>query len=111
MSVPSRGPSNITFTNVGSTEVTVNWDPLPWQYVNGRLLGYKVYFQDTAYYSVSSYKSSVNVSTNSTSVTLTALRPGQRYYTYISAFTSKGVGPRSNFYYITTGRSLKRQAG
>ena len=107
MSVPSRAPSNITFTNVGSTEVTVNWDPLPEQYVNGRLLGYKVHFQEATYYSVSSYKSSINVTTNSTSVTLTGLRPGQRYHTQISAFTSKGEGPRSYFFYITTGRSLK----
>ena len=44
-------------------------------------------------------------------MTFTGLRPGQRYYTYISAFTSKGVGPRSYFYYITTGRSLNRQTG
>lgn len=110
MLVPSRAPSNVIFTNVGSTEVTVNWDPLPGQYVNGRLLGYKVYFQETASYSVS-YKNSVNVTTNSTRVTMTGLKPGQRYYTYISAFTSKGEGPRSYFYYITTGRYLKRQAG
>ena len=107
LSVPSRAPSNITFTNVRSTEVTVNWDPLPEQYANGRLLGYDVYFQETTYYPVSSNLSSVNVTTNSTSVTLTGLRPGQRYHIYISAFTSKGVGPRSYFYYITTGRSLR----
>lgn len=110
-SVPSRAPSNIRFTNVKSTEVTVNWNPLSEQYANGRLLGYRVYFQETAYYSVSSNTSSVNVTTNSTRVTLTGLRPGQRYHTYISAFTSKGAGPRSSFYYITTGRSLKRQSG
>ena len=111
LSVPSRAPSNITFTNVKSTEVTVNWNPLLEQYANGRLLGYKVYFQETAYYSVSSNTSSVNVTTNTTRVRLTGLRPGQRYHTYISAFTSKGVGPRSYFYYVTTGRSLKRQSG
>ena len=111
LSVPSRAPSNVTFTNVRSTEVTVNWNPLPEQYANGRLSGYIVYFQEAAYHSVSSNTSSVNVTANSTSVTLTGLRPGQRYYTYISAFTSKGVGPRSYFYYITTGRYLKRQTG
>ena len=111
LSVPSRAPSNITFTNVGSTEVTVTWNPLPEQYVNGRLLGYKVHFQETAYYPVSSNTINISVTTNSTSVTLTGLRPGRRYYTYISAFTSKGVGPRSYFYYITSGRELKRQSG
>lgn len=109
LSVPSRAPSNITFTAVRSTDVTVNWNPLPEQYANGRLLGYKVYFQETAYYSSSSNTNSVNVTTNSTTVTFRGLRPGQLYYTYIFAFTSKGVGPRSYFYYITTGRSLKRQ--
>jgi len=111
LSVPSRAPSTVTFTNVRSTEVTINWNPLPEQYANGRLLGYKVYLQEAVYYYVSSNTSGVNVTTNSTSVTMTGLKPGQRYYTYISAFTSKGVGPRSYFYYITTGRCFKRQTG
>lgn len=104
--VPSRAPSNVSFTNVGSTEITVHWSPLPELYANGRLLGYRVYFQKTSYYSysVSSNASSVNVTNpNATGVILTELNPGQRYRIYVSAFTSKGEGPRSYGYYVTTG--------
>ena len=104
--VPSRAPSNIGFSNVGSTEITVTWNPLPMQYANGRLLGYIVYFQKTSYYSSSSSTSSVNVTNpNATRITLTGLNPGQRYDIYVSAFTSKGEGPRSYRYYVTTSRS------
>ncbi|KAL9953500.1 hypothetical protein ACROYT_G040923 [Oculina patagonica] len=101
--VPSRAPSNITFTNVRSTEITVNWSPLAEQYVNGLLLGYRIYFKKTGYYSIYSNVSSVNVTNpNTTRITLTGLNPGQRYDIYVSAFTSKGEGPRSYRYYVTT---------
>ena len=106
--VPSRAPSNINLTNVGSTEVTVHWSRLPQQYANGRLLGYRVYFRKTTYYPyyVPSNTSIVNVtSPNATRVILTELTPGQRYRIYVSAFTSKGEGPRSYGYHVTTGRS------
>ena len=98
-SVPSRAPSNVTFTNVSPTEITVHWNPLPEQYVNGRLLGYKV-----VYYLYSPYEiNSVNVTNpNTTWVTLTALRPRRRYYIWVTAFTSKGVGPYS-YNRVTTG--------
>ncbi|KAL9953476.1 hypothetical protein ACROYT_G040898 [Oculina patagonica] len=89
--VPSRGPSNVTFTNVGATEITVHWNPLPEQYVNGRLLGYRVV------YAYSRYNISiVNVTDpNATWVTLTELKPRQLYYILVTAFTSKGEGPFS----------------
>ena len=99
-------PSSISFTNVRSTEITVHWNALPEQYVNGRLLGYRVYFQKTTHSSssVPSNTSSVNVTyPNTTSVILTELNPGQRYRIYVSAFTSKGEGPRSYGYHVTTG--------
>lgn len=105
--VPSRAPQNITFTNVESTKITVYWDPLLQQYANGKLLGYRVYFQVSAYYFSSVfYKNSVNVT--ATQVTLTGLKPGQRYDVSVSAFTSQGEGPRSNRHYVTTGRSTNK---
>ena len=66
----------------------------------------------SAYYSypVQRNGSSLIVSNpNTTLVTLTGLSPGQRYDISVSAFTSKGEGPRSNRYYVTTGTSLVKQ--
>ena len=108
--VPSRAPSNITFKDIKATRVTVSWNALPRQFHNGRLLGYKVYLRKNAYYSVQSNTSSVNISNpNTTRITLTGLESAQRYDVSVSAFTSKGEGPRSYRYYITTGKALKIQ--
>ena len=66
----------------------------------------------SAYYSypVQSNGSSLIVSNpNTTLVTLTGLRPGQRYDISVSAFISTGEGPRSYRYYVTTGTSLLKQ--
>ncbi|PFX28263.1 Transmembrane protease serine 5 [Stylophora pistillata] len=98
--VPSKGPLNISIENVESTEITVQWDPLPQQYVNGKLLGYRVYFHVSAYYYFRPRNN--NVTINATKVTLTGLNPGQWYYVYVSAFTSKGEGPRSYYRYVKT---------
>ena len=42
---------------------------------------------------------------NSSRVTLNNLEPGQPYEVTVSAFTSKGDGPRSTDYFVTTGTS------
>ena len=99
--VPSRAPS-IFVTNVTSTSVTVQWNPLPPQYRNGRLLGYRVFFRKTANYSSPIDASSVVVY-NSNWVTLKNLDPGQRYEISVTAFTSKGDGPLSDIYSVITG--------
>ena len=104
--VPSRGPSSITLTDISSTQITVNWSPLRQQYHNGRLLGYKVYFRRTAYFSLPGQNNAsiLNVDNpNVTRVSLTELSPGQRYDIYVSAYTSKGEGPHSSRYYVKTG--------
>ena len=78
----------------------VQWDPLPQQYANGRILGYRIY-----YYEYSSYlQKTVNTSIPDVNmVTLTGLMSGQRYYITVAAFTSEGAGPRSYQISITTG--------
>ncbi|XP_022786238.1 uncharacterized protein LOC111326491 isoform X2 [Stylophora pistillata] len=98
--VPSRAPRSITFSNVESTEITVQWDSLQQQYINGKLLGYRVYFQVYAYYYSPLTNNSITV--NTTKVNLRGLNPGQRYDVSVSAFTSKGEGPRSYRHYVTT---------
>ena len=93
-------------TDVTATSVTVHWNPLPQQYHNGRLLGYRVFFRKTA-----SYLFPVTLSVvvhNFTWVTLHNLEPGQRYEIYLSAFTSKGDGPRSDGYFVITGTNCNQ---
>jgi len=100
--VPSRAPSNIQLSNLQSAEVKVQWDPLPQQYANGQLLGYRVYFNEYPYYSY--LEKAVNTSSASVyMVILRDLKAVQRYGIRVAAFTSKGVGPRSYYLYITTG--------
>ena len=59
-----------------SAEIKVQWDPLPQEYVNGRLLGYRIY-----YYEHSSYLTkTVNTSSPDVNmVTLRGLLSVQRY--------------------------------
>ena len=87
--------------------MTVHWNPLPQQYHNGRLLGYRVFFRKTANYPFLVDASSVAVY-NSTWVTLNNLEPGQRYEISANAFTSKGDGPRSVGYSVITGSCVMK---
>ena len=107
MLVPSRAPSYIRLLNSQFTDVKVQWNPLSQQYANGRLLGYKVYYREYTYYYYSYYAKSVNTSSaNVTMVILRDLRQATRYQVAVSAFTSKGEGPRSSWYSITTGNAF-----
>ena len=102
--VPGRAPSNVSISDVRSTQLTVSWSPVALEYHNGRLLGYKVHFYQFANYYLLPNASVVTInSPNTTRVTLTGLYPGQRYIIYVTAFTSKGEGPRSSYYSIKTG--------
>ena len=99
--VPSRAPS-VFVTNVTSTSFIVHWNPLPQQYHNGHLLGYRVFFRKAANYPFP-VDASIVVVYNSSWVTLNYLEPGQRYEISVTAFTSKGDGPQSVGYSVITG--------
>ncbi|KAK2567599.1 CUB and peptidase domain-containing protein 1 [Acropora cervicornis] len=75
--VPSRAPS-VFIANVTSTNVTVQWNTLPQQYHNGRLLGYRVFIRKTANSPFPVDESNVTVY-NTNWVTLNNLGPGQPY--------------------------------
>lgn len=61
-----------------------------------------MFFRKAGYYSFSVDARSIVVH-NSSWVTLHNLEPGQRYEIYVTGFTSKGDGPRSNGYFVITG--------
>ena len=113
--VPSRAPSYIRLSNLQFAEVKVQWQPLPYNYANGRLLGYKVFYREYTsyyYYYYSYLTKSVNTSSaNVTMVILKDLKQAKRYQIAVAAFTSKGEGPRSSWTFITTGNAQLLLAG
>ena len=104
-SVPSKAPENVRVASHGLNEFLVEWDPLSVQYVNGLLLGYSVYYKDARYY----YYLEKTVNTGSpdeSHVILTGIETGKRYQISVTAFTSRGPGPRSPNLYVTKGKCL-----
>ena len=101
---PGRAPSNITFSEVTATQFRVTWNTLPQRFHNGRLLGYRVDFAGE--WSSYDLYFNTNSSPNVTWALITGLRPAQKYVVHVAAFTSKGEGPFSSGYYVTTGKIL-----
>ncbi|XP_078366044.1 MAM and LDL-receptor class A domain-containing protein 1-like [Oculina patagonica] len=102
--VPSRAPSGVRVKNIEFTsDLLVEWNPLPQYYANGILLGYTIYYKEN---DILSTHKSVNSSIhNTTQFMLKDLKPAQEYLIAVAAFTSKGVGPMSDFVLSVTGFS------
>ena len=101
-SVPSKAPNGVRVTSFEFTsDLLVEWNPLPQQYANGKLLGYIIYYWENQ--DDSSYKWVFAPGQSSSYFTLKDLKPALQYQVTVTAFTSKGVGPLSDFNYITTG--------
>lgn len=88
-----------------TSDLLVEWSPLSQNFVNGKLLGYRIYYRESSYY-WSAYQTVNTSSPYPTHAKLKDLKPGQQYTVYVAAYTSKGVGPFSYSYYATTGMSL-----
>ena len=106
--VPSRAPSYIRMTNLRFDQVKVQWDPLPQQFANGRLLGYTIYYHE--YYYTYTKKSLKTRSPYVNMVILRGLKAATRYQIAVAAFTSKGPGTQSYWQSITTGDILCHNA-
>ena len=102
-SVPSRAPNGLRVTSFEFTsDLLVQWSPLPRQFANGKLLGYTIYYRDYNYF-WSPYESVNTSSPYPTQFTLKNLKPAHEYLVAVAAFTSKGVGPWSAYEYAITG--------
>jgi len=100
--VPSKAPNDVQVTNNEFTsDLLVEWEPLPEQYANGILLGYIIYYRENQ--DDSSYKSAYVLGNSTTNFTLVDLKPAHQYEVAVTAYTSKGEGPWSDFNYVTTG--------
>ena len=97
--MPSIAPSNVRVSSPQLGEIKVQWDHIPPQAANGRLLGYRVSYRERYW-----IKYAVNTTNPYTHmVVLRGLKLAQEYGISVAAFTSKGVGPQSSWIYITTG--------
>ena len=101
--VPSIAPSGLQVSRLQFSELKVQWNPIPQHSVNGRLLGYVVYYQEYPYY----WHSPKRVNTSSPDVNmlvLSDLKAAHSYRVWVAGFTGAGTGPQSSSYYLTTGK-------
>ena len=101
--VPSIAPTNVRVSKLQFSELKVQWDPIPEHSANGRLLGYRVYYQEYSSWYGYGIKTANTSGPYVHMVVLRGLKAGQRYRIWVLAFTSAGVGPQSSSHYITTG--------
>ena len=102
-SVPSIAPSGLRVSRLQFNEFKIEWNPIPQHSVNGRLLGYVVYYQEYPYY----WYSTKRVNTSSPDVNmlvLSDLKAAHSYRVWVAGFTRAGTGPQSSSYYLTTGK-------
>lgn len=77
----------------------LDWRPVPPEYTNGELLGYKAIYSDVN----DTSSSNITVaSTEETRLKIGGLRPNTNYSFQILAFTAKGDGAISTNYFAKT---------
>ncbi|XP_078350977.1 phosphatidylinositol phosphatase PTPRQ-like isoform X2 [Oculina patagonica] len=88
--VPAAPPQNVSGYNISKHDIRVFWEEVPSRDVNGILLGYRVFFNET-----SDDVFNQTVEFPRMNVTLGFLRPYTFYTIQLLAFTIKGDGPKS----------------
>ena len=102
--VPSDGPVIETLRVVDGQSIFLKWRALPQKYANGIVRGYTIW-----YWSRYSSWQNLSLSADQLQVTVTGLQSCVWYAFGISAFTSKGEGPRY-YEYITTSMYVDTEA-
>ena len=87
---PGAPPQNVFGFNVSKHGIRVFWEAVPYRDVNGIILGYQVFFNETT---DEVFNQTVEFPTTNT--TLSFLRPYTFYTIQVRAFTIKGSGPKS----------------
>ncbi|XP_031551135.1 receptor-type tyrosine-protein phosphatase F-like, partial [Actinia tenebrosa] len=99
-SVPSAPPANVRVRDLISTStIQVDWDPVPIEYANGKVLGYHLTYQEKVGFSnfdVQKPTMSRQYSEEKTDVILQDLTPFTTYKIQVRAFTRKGDGAPSS---------------
>ena len=86
--VPGKVP-NVAILSIGLDSMNITWSPIPEQYRNGILLGYRVSYQRSCR---NDNGGTVDVGPTNASLFLTNLLPGTGYGVEVAGFTYKGTG-------------------
>lgn len=90
--VPDGAPPNVTARNLSSTELLVEWNPLPENYIHGALLGYQMKFTRDE----TNVTKVLNILPNITNYHVTGLERYARYVISLAAVNEVGVGVYSD---------------
>ena len=90
--VPDGAPPNVTARNLSSTELLVEWNPLPTKYIHGILLGYQMKFTRDK----TNVSKVLNILPNITKYHVTGLERYTRYVISLAAVNEVGVGVYSD---------------
>lgn len=86
--VPDGAPPNVTARNLSSTELVVEWDPLPTEYTHGDLLRYQMNFTKDE----TNVTKVLSILPNITKYHVTGLEMYARYVISLAAVNEMGVG-------------------
>ena len=89
LSVPRSPPTNVTVHSTGNTSLMASWKPVPSGHEQGIILGYKIFYVDTAQFRTNT---SIFVCSSILSVNLTSLQVYTYYCVQVLAFTIAGEG-------------------
>lgn len=92
--VPSLAPQNVTVQSLNSSSFVLTWGPVPLQYANGRIQGYRVRVWEQNV-------TNVSYSVNKEMILVEGLQPYTTYKVEVSAYTSVGEG-NGSFLLVTT---------
>jgi len=104
-SIPSSAPFSVSCTSFSSQSLTISWDNLPLENINGVLKGYRVHYRPTNNKDV--IKNEVTASQNK--LTLYGLQKNTNYSIAVNAFTQVGDGAASDSIYCKTLEDLPSQ--
>lgn len=90
--VPSQSPQNVSASSVNSNSFQLNWVPVPQEFANGRIQGYRVRIWEVSQWIAARRPNKTTVDNSTTSALIGGLEAYTNYVVQISAFTAAGEG-------------------
>uniref|UniRef100_A0A8B9I9F8 Contactin 6 n=1 Tax=Anser brachyrhynchus TaxID=132585 RepID=A0A8B9I9F8_9AVES len=104
---PQIAPAGTSALSISAAEVEVSWQPIAWNRLTGRVLGYEVlYWTDDPKESAAG---KVRVNGNVTAKNITGLKANTVYFATVRAYNTAGTGPSSTPVNVTTKKSPPSQ--
>ena len=91
VSVPTRAPSNVVFTQLSKNQLTISWTAPPRYSWNSQRLRYQV----CSSYDAKSSNPTCSENIQSLTAVIKNLLPATKYFVTVAAGTSAGYGPKS----------------